>query len=176
MPPSIAWALSIIKVFLLSSHLPPVWGVILAKVIFQEKFIRLKRGLQMIYLSLVKGLSRMTFLHLKCMHLGSVSLAFMRVCKVIFHYSCNQNSALESLHGVCFFFFWVFSRCMATFLRNHLNFQNSFFLDKHQHDFSFCTKLWIPKNTCEHVRSCIVLEEKGNTPKDSWCDGFMLNG
>jgi len=23
------------------------------------------------------------------------------------------------------------------------------------------------------VRSCIVLEEKGNTPKDSWCNGFM---
>jgi len=61
----------------------------------------------MIYFSLVKGLSKMAFLHLKCMHLGSVSLAFMRICKVISHYSCNQNSALESLHCV-FFFFWVF--------------------------------------------------------------------
>ena len=25
---------------------------------------------------------------------------------------------------------------------------------------------------CDHAQ----LEEKGNTPKDSWCDGFMLNG
>ena len=68
---------------------PPVWGVILAKVIFQEKFIRLKRGLQRIYFSIVKRLSKIAFLHLKCMHLGSVSLAFMRVCRVISHYSCK---------------------------------------------------------------------------------------
>jgi len=65
---------------------------------------------------------------------------------------------------------------MVTFPRNHLNFQNSFVSDKYQHDFYFCTKLWIPKNPCEHVWSCIVLEEKGNTPKDSWCYAFMLNG
>jgi hypothetical protein len=26
------------------------------------------------------------------------------------------------------------------------------------------------------VRSCIVLEEKGNTPKDNWCNGFMFKG
>jgi hypothetical protein len=32
------------------------------------------------------------------------------------------------------------------------------------------------KNHCEHVRSCIALEEKGNTPKDSWRNGFMLKG
>jgi hypothetical protein len=29
---------------------------------------------------------------------------------------------------------------------------------------------------CEHVRSCVVLGEKGNTPKDSWRNGFMLKG
>ena len=116
MPPSIVWALSSLKNFSCPQELfghfqslwifctcPLVWGVILAKVIFQEKFIRLKWGLQMIYFSLVKGLSKMAFLHLKCKHLGSVSLAFMRVCRVISHYSCNQNSALESLHDVFFF-------------------------------------------------------------------------
>jgi hypothetical protein len=65
---------------------------------------------------------------------------------------------------------------MVIFQRNHLDFQKSFVLDKHQHDFYFCTKLWIPKNPCEHVRSCIALEEKGNTPKDSWRNGFMLKG
>jgi len=63
---------------------------------------------------------------------------------------------------------------MVTFLRNHLNFQNSFVSNKHQYDFCFCTKLWIPKNPC--VRSCIVLEERGNIPKYSWCNGFMLKG
>jgi hypothetical protein len=70
------------------SHLLPVWGVILAKVAF-KKTTRLKKGLQMIYFSFVKGLSKMTFLHSKLMHLGSVSLAFMRVCNVISHYSFN---------------------------------------------------------------------------------------
>jgi len=54
---------------------------------FLKKSIRLKRGLQMIYFSPVKRLLKMTFLHFKLMHLGSVSLAFMRVCKVISHYS-----------------------------------------------------------------------------------------
>jgi len=78
MPPSVAWALSIIKVFSMSSHLPPVWGAILAKVIYLKKNIRLKRGLQMIYFSLVKRLSKMAFLHFKLMHLGSVNLAFMQ--------------------------------------------------------------------------------------------------
>jgi hypothetical protein len=64
------------RFFLCLSHLPPIWGVILAKVI-SKNFSRLKRGLQRIYFSLMKGLSMMAFLHLKCMHLGSVSLAFM---------------------------------------------------------------------------------------------------
>jgi len=87
------------------------------------------------------------------------------------------NFGVTSWCFVCFFFFFFgFSRCMVTFLTNHLNFQNSFVLDKHQHDFCFCTKLWIPKNSCEHVRSCIVFEEKGNTPKDFWRNGFMFKG
>jgi len=53
---------------------------------------------------------------------------------------------------------------MVTFLRNHLNSQYLLVLNKHQNDFCFCTKLWIPENS---------LEEKENTPKDSWCSGFM---
>jgi hypothetical protein len=73
--------------FLCLLHLPPVWGVILAKVIYLKKSIRLKWGLQMIYFSLVNGLSKMAFPHLKLMHLGSVSFAFMQVCNVISHYS-----------------------------------------------------------------------------------------
>jgi len=103
MPPSFVRALLIIEKFLLcppvlfghfqslrfflcSHTCLPVWGVILVKVI-SKKITRLKRGLQRIYFSLVKGLSNMAFLYLKCMHLGSVSLAFMRVCKMISHYS-----------------------------------------------------------------------------------------
>ena len=46
-----------------------------------------------------------------------------------------------------FCFFFGFSRCMVTSLRNHLNFQNSFVSDKHQHDFYFYTKLWILKKS-----------------------------
>jgi hypothetical protein len=104
MPPSFVWAPLMIenfhlhplvllghfqssRFFLCLSHLPLIWGVILAKVIYLKKSIRLKRGLQMIYFSLVKGLSKKAFLHFKLMHLGSVSFAFMRVCNVISHYS-----------------------------------------------------------------------------------------
>ena len=46
---------------------PPVWGVILVKVI-SKNITRLKMGLQRIYFSLVKGLSKMVFPHLKLMH------------------------------------------------------------------------------------------------------------
>ena len=90
----------------------------------------------------------------------SVSLAFMRVCKMIFH--SNKTQLLSHLmfffSCVCLFvfFFFKFLRCIVTFLRNHLNFQNSFVLDKHQYDFYFCTKLWIPKKflwTCEIMHS-----------------------
>jgi hypothetical protein len=49
--------------------------VILAKVIFQEIYIRLKKGLQGIF-SIVKGLSKMAFLHFKCMHSELASFAF----------------------------------------------------------------------------------------------------
>ena len=72
--------------FCVSRTCPPVWGVILAKVI-SKNFSRLKRGLQMIYFSLVNGLSKMVFPHVKHIQFGSVSLAFMRVCNVISHYS-----------------------------------------------------------------------------------------
>jgi hypothetical protein len=106
--PSFAWTVLMIENFLLCppvlfghfqsfrsfffllclSHLLPVWGVILAKIVF-KKTTRLKKGLQRIYFSFVKGLSKMAFLHSKLMHLGSVSLAFMRVCNMISHYSFN---------------------------------------------------------------------------------------
>jgi hypothetical protein len=66
--------------------LPPIWGVILAKVI-SKKLPSSKEDCKGYSFSFVKGLSKMAFLHLKCMHLGSVSLAFMRACNVISHYS-----------------------------------------------------------------------------------------
>jgi hypothetical protein len=40
----------------------------------------------------------------------------------------------------------------------------------------FVLNFEFPKNLCEHVRSCIVLEEKENTPKDFWRNGFMVKG
>jgi len=70
-------------------HLPPSVGCDPSQGYFKKTLPGSKRGLQKIYFSLVRGLSKMAFLHLKCMHLGSVSLAFMRVCRVISHYSCK---------------------------------------------------------------------------------------
>jgi hypothetical protein len=61
--------------------------------------------------------------------------------------------------------------------KESLEFTELVYLDKHQYDFCLISKtLNSQKNLCEHVRSCIVLEEKGNTPKDFWRNGFMPKG
>jgi hypothetical protein len=86
MPPSVVWALSIIEVFFLSLSLAPVWGVILAKVIYLKKSIRLKRGLQMIYFSLVNGLLKMAFPHLNTRALW--------IDKSCFHASMQRDFSL----------------------------------------------------------------------------------
>jgi hypothetical protein len=77
MPLSVVWGT--FEDFCISLALTPlVWGVILAMVIYlKKKTLGSKWGLQKVCFSLVKGLSKMTFLHFKRMHLGSVSLAFM---------------------------------------------------------------------------------------------------
>ena len=80
--PSFAWTTLIIEFF---SHLPPSVGCDLSQG-YVKKCNRLIMGLQRIYFSLVKGLSKMTFPHLKRMHWGSVGLAFMRACKVIYSF------------------------------------------------------------------------------------------
>jgi hypothetical protein len=152
-----------------------VWGVILAKVIYLKKSIRLKRGLQMIYFSLVNGLLKMAFPHLNthalwigksCFHVSmqrdfslfiQIKLNFwVTLWFFMFFWFFFQKHFFFFFSKKFLLFFFRFSRCMFTFLKNHLNFQNSFVLDKHQHDFCFCTKLWIPKNPCEYVRSCII--------------------
>jgi len=107
MPPSSVRALLMIEKFLLCppvlfghfqslrffffmfSHLPPNVGCDPSQGYFQKTLPSSKGDCKGYSFSFVKGLSKMTFLHLKCMHLGSVSLAFMRVCNVISHYSFN---------------------------------------------------------------------------------------
>jgi len=87
-PPSVAWELPIVEVFSISLALAPSMGCDPSQgFFFKKKCTRLKKGPQRIYFSFVKGLSKMTFLHFKLMHLGLVGFAFMRVCKVISHYS-----------------------------------------------------------------------------------------
>jgi hypothetical protein len=108
---SVAWALSIGEVFLyISCTCPLVWGVILAKVL-PKNITKLKSGLQRIYFNLLKGLSKMTFLHFKCMHLGAVSLAFMWVCKMIIHSNKTQ------LWSHLMVFFFRFSFCLFVFIK-----------------------------------------------------------
>ena len=88
MPPSVVWALSIIEVFffLCLLHLPPMWGVILAKVIYLKKSIRLKRGLQMIYFSLMNGLSKNS--------LSSSQTHALWIGKPCFHASMQSDFSL----------------------------------------------------------------------------------
>jgi hypothetical protein len=58
-------------------HLPPIC----------KKHYYAQKRTAKVYFSLVEGLSKMAFLHFKRMHLRSISLAFMRVCKMVSHYS-----------------------------------------------------------------------------------------
>jgi hypothetical protein len=61
MPPVLLGHFQTLRFFFfcyVSRTCPPVWGVILTNVIYLKKSIRLKRGLQMIYFSLVNGLSK----------------------------------------------------------------------------------------------------------------------
>ena len=39
-------------------------------------------------------------------------------------------------------------------------------LNKHQHDFCFCTELWFPKNPCENMGSCLVLGKREKQTKE----------
>ena len=58
---------------------------------------------------------------------------------------------------------------MCTYLRNHLNFQDAFVLDKYQHDFCFCTHFGGPKNISLKTYEINVWVWKKGTPKDSSC-------
>ena len=61
MPPSVAWAFSIIKVFSMSLHLLPVWGVILAKVISKKYYQAKKKDYKGYILALWKDYQRWPF-------------------------------------------------------------------------------------------------------------------
>ena len=122
-------------------------------------------GLQRIYFSLVKGLSKMTFLHLK--------LNALRIDRSCFHahmpsdlFNQIKLSFWVTSWGFFFLFllsFFKFSRYMFTFLKNHLNFHNAFVLDKYQHDFfCFCTHFGGPKkNILENIWDYVWFWKKG---------------
>jgi hypothetical protein len=156
MPPSVAWALSIIKVFSMSSHLPPVWGAILAKVIYLKKSIRLKRGLQMIYFRLVNGLSKNG--------LSSSQTYALWIGKPCFHASMQSNFSLfiqiKLNFGVtswCFFFFLFFFRVFYVYSylsKESPEFPELVCLNKHQYDFCFVLNFEFPKilvNMCDYA-------------------------
>ena len=122
MRPSLVWIPLIIEDFCVSRTCPLVWGVILANVIFQEKCIRLKGDYKWFFVSIVKGLSKIVFSHFKRMYLESVSFAF-------FHANMQNGFSLSiqlklnfEVISWCFGCSLGFSRCMVTFLGDHLNF------------------------------------------------------
>ena len=66
-------------------------------------------------------------------------------------------------------FSFKFSRYMFTLLRNHLNFQNAFVLDKYQHDVYFCTYFGGPKKISLKTYEIMYgFERKENT------EGFFV--
>jgi len=137
MPPNFVEAPLIIENFFCTC--PPVWGCDPSQGSFQKNVTRLKRRLQRIYLNLVKGLLKMVFPHFKHMHLGSVSLAFMRVCKMASYYSFNQNSAFgvisRCLGFSVFQTFWVYGYLS----KGLIEFSKLVCLDKHH--YSLCLVL-----------------------------------
>jgi hypothetical protein len=62
----------------------------------------------MIYFSLMKELSNMVFLHLKCMHLGAVSLDFMRVAPdIVAALKIFSNMKKKQISSILFFFWKI---------------------------------------------------------------------
>jgi len=136
------------RFFLCLSHLPPIRGVIIVKVISKKRYQAQKGTAKDIFQPCERIIKD---------GLSSSQMYALRICKPCFHASMQSCFSLFIQlklsfwsHFMVFFFrfflsflsfFLRFSRCMVTFLRNHLNFQNSFVSDKHQHDFCFCTKL-----------------------------------
>ena len=129
--------------FLCLLHLLPVWGVILAKVIYLNKSIRLKRGLQMIYFSLVNGLSKNA--------LSSSQTHAFRIGKPCFHaiMQCDFSLFIQiklnfGVTSWCFFCCCFFSSSSFQVFyvygylsKESLEFSKLVCLDKHQYDFCF---------------------------------------
>ena len=150
-----------------------MWGVILTKLIFKN-VTRLKMGLQRIYFSLVKGLSKMAFPHLK--------LNALRIDRSCFHARIQNDLFIQikvrfwvTSWGFIFLFWFClfafkFSRYMFTLLKNHLNFQNAFVLDKYQHDVYFCTYFGGPKNILENIWDYVWCWKN---PKEN-TEGFVM--
>ena len=88
---------------------------------------------------------------------------------------------LKSL-SLCSKLRWIFCSCLLKHnlgswpLGDHLNFQNSYVRTNTNLISVFVLKPWFPKNHYENMGSCIVFREKGNTPNNSWCSGFMSKG
>jgi hypothetical protein len=131
--------------FLCFSHLPPSVGCDPSQGYFQKHYQAQKGTAKDIFQPCERIIKD---------GLSSSQMHAFRIGKPCFHASMQNdfslfiqiklNFGVTSWCFLCFFFFlflFRFSRSMVTFLRNHLNFQNSFVLDKHQHDFYFCTKL-----------------------------------
>jgi hypothetical protein len=148
-----------------------VWGVILVKVISKKHYQAQKGTAKDIYQPCERIIKD---------GLSSSQMHAFKIGKPCFHASMQSDFSLFMQiklrfwsHFIVFLFFFGFSWCMVTSLRNHLNFQNSFVSDKHQHDFCFCSKLWFSKNPCENMGSCLLFWEKGKTPMNSWRNGFV---
>jgi hypothetical protein len=130
-------------------HLPPMWGVILAKVIYLKKSIRLKRGLQMIYFSLMNGLSKNS--------LSSSQTHALWIGKPCFHVSMQSDFSLfiqiKLNFGVtswCFFLFFFLLFFLVFYVYGYLSKESPEFpelvcLNKHQYDFCFVLNFEFPK-------------------------------
>jgi len=68
-----------------------------------------------------------------------------------------------------FLFFLVFL-VYGYLSKESLEFSELVCLNKHQHDFCFVLNFEFPKIL---MKTFMVLEKKGNTPKDSWRNGFV---
>jgi hypothetical protein len=144
MPPSIVWAFSIVEVFSVSRTCLLVWGVVLVKVIskkhYQAQKVIAKDIFQPRERIIKDGLSS-SQMHAFRSGKSCFHVSIQSDCSLFIQIKTQLLSHLIVFLFLFFCFFFRFFRCMVTFLRNHLNFQYSFVLNKHQNDFCFCTKL-----------------------------------
>jgi hypothetical protein len=146
--------------FLCLSHLPPIWGVILVKVISKKCYQAQKGTAKDIFQPCERIIKD---------GLSSSQMHAFRIDKPCFHTNMQNDFSLFiqiklsfRVTSWCFCFFQVFSE-YGYLSKESLEFPELVCLNKHQYDFCFVLNFEFPKILVNMYDRCIILEGKRET-------------